>query len=136
MNIHVLIVFFPLPFLGPLKAENTEQWGMWGSMRNHTKLVWYWGVWHTHTKLISSLRSSHFFATRQNHTGFLWWLGRNRGKSYDFDGFWIALKLITEVVLDIRILFESCLVRFSCVFGCEPRRYQDSPSNVVSLVTH
>ena len=68
MNVHVLIVLSLLPFLRPLKAENTEQQGTWGIMRNHTKLVWCWWVRCTHNKLISPLRSSHFFATRQNNT--------------------------------------------------------------------
>jgi hypothetical protein len=45
MNVHVLIVLSPLPFLRPLKAENTEQRGTWGIMRNHTKLGWYWYWW-------------------------------------------------------------------------------------------
>jgi len=31
--------FSPLSFLRPLKAENTAQRGMWGIMRNHTKLA-------------------------------------------------------------------------------------------------
>jgi hypothetical protein len=47
-----------------------------------------------------------------------------------------TLKLIPVEVFKDRILFESCLVKFSCVFRCGPRQYQDSLSNVVSLVTH
>jgi hypothetical protein len=100
-----------LPFELPFLAENFSYQGTWGIVRNHTKNVWFWCVFLRTQKKRNSLHSSHFFATLQNHTDFVWWLGRNCGKLYDFDGCWYTNDNIIQGLYDeIPVKNNKCII--------------------------